>query len=206
MEVRNKPHFLSAILYVVTKLNKNPRIQTGFLGVSKSSTTLHPMYSQSVCLTNGIGCSAVTLTFSHDVTSCLSQFYCDWKWMKILAVLFPVHFQLFSHDADDSTHTHTHTHTHICVCVLRGVEAIHHLYFVFPMSHLQRCSFVNCSYGEFMYMYICTNNGQTYEMLPVLLQNCALFVIFLPWDFKQNDVKLCQQENVLLKTKYVLSE
>lgn len=50
-------------------------------------------------------------------------------------------------------------------------------------------------------MYICINNGQTHEMLPVLLQNCAFFVIFLPWDFKQNDVTLCQPGKCFIENK-----
>jgi hypothetical protein len=46
-----------------------------------------------------------------------------------------------------STITISHT------CVLQ-VEVICHHHFIFPMSHLQRSSFVNCTYGDFMHVYV----------------------------------------------------
>jgi hypothetical protein len=77
----------------------------------------------------------------------------------MLALLFPVCFRLFSFSADDFTHTHTrvcvYVYMYVCISVFCGEWGIiHHLYFIFPTSHSQRCSFVNCSYGEFMFMYV----------------------------------------------------
>jgi hypothetical protein len=70
------------------------------------------------------------------------RLYCGCKWVKILAVLLLVYFQFF---------LTRHRRFHICA---PQRDVIRHLYFIFPVSHLQRCSFVNCSYGDFMYVYI----------------------------------------------------
>ena len=122
----------------------------------------------------------------------------------MLAVLFPVYFQVFSLSADDFTHTHTHTHTYIyiCKCSARSGES-----FIIFISYF-RCHICNAAHSSTVLMaslcicvYVRTYKRPTHVTLPVPLQTCALFVLFYPWDFKPKAVKSYQPGKDFIEKK-----